>query len=87
MPQSRALGVQARTLEVLDVMGLADAFVERGHRVRRFRVYSSDKGPCSSLTSPETARHTGSHSCFPSARPKCCCAPAYASWVASSNKV
>jgi 2-polyprenyl-6-methoxyphenol hydroxylase-like FAD-dependent oxidoreductase len=41
--QSRALGVQARTLEVLDVMGLADAFVERGHRVRRFRVYSGQK--------------------------------------------
>lgn len=43
VPQSRALGVQARTLEVLDVMGLADAFVERGHRVRRFRVYSGQR--------------------------------------------
>ena len=43
VPQSRALGVQARTLEVFDVMGLADAFVERGHRVRRFRVYSGQR--------------------------------------------
>ena len=34
----KALGVHARVLEVLDVMGLAGAFIERGHRVRRFHL-------------------------------------------------
>jgi 2-polyprenyl-6-methoxyphenol hydroxylase-like FAD-dependent oxidoreductase len=43
VPQSRALGVHARTLEVLDVMGLADAFIERGHRVRRYRVHARQR--------------------------------------------
>ncbi|MBV8167512.1 MAG: FAD-dependent monooxygenase, partial [Alphaproteobacteria bacterium] len=28
--QSRAIGIQARTLELLQAMGLADAFIERG---------------------------------------------------------
>ena len=37
--QSRALGVHARTLEVLDTMGLADAFIERGHQVRYVHLY------------------------------------------------
>jgi 2-polyprenyl-6-methoxyphenol hydroxylase-like FAD-dependent oxidoreductase len=41
--QSRATGVHARTLEVLDLMGLADRFVERGQIVRRFRYYSEGK--------------------------------------------
>ncbi|MGZ4458097.1 MAG: FAD-dependent monooxygenase [Nocardioidaceae bacterium] len=39
-PQSRAVSVQARTLELLDTMGLADSFTEHGHRVRRFRMYT-----------------------------------------------
>ena len=39
-PQSRALGVHARTLEMLDVLGVADAFIEHGHRVHRFRMYA-----------------------------------------------
>jgi 2-polyprenyl-6-methoxyphenol hydroxylase-like FAD-dependent oxidoreductase len=43
VPQSRALSVHARTLEVLDVMGLVDAFIERGQRVRRFHVYAEDR--------------------------------------------
>jgi 2-polyprenyl-6-methoxyphenol hydroxylase-like FAD-dependent oxidoreductase len=37
--QSRALGVHARTLEVLDTMGLADAFIARGHRVRYVHMH------------------------------------------------
>ena len=41
--EAKALGVGARTLEVLDVMGLSDAFIERGHRVRRFHVYSGQR--------------------------------------------
>jgi 2-polyprenyl-6-methoxyphenol hydroxylase-like FAD-dependent oxidoreductase len=38
--ESRALGVHARTLEVFDLMGLADRFLERGHIVRRMRMYA-----------------------------------------------
>ena len=37
---SRALGVHARTLELLDTMGMSDAFLEQGHRVRHLRMYS-----------------------------------------------
>jgi 2-polyprenyl-6-methoxyphenol hydroxylase-like FAD-dependent oxidoreductase len=41
--QSRALGLQARTLELLDTMGLADAFIDQGHRVRRLRWYAGQR--------------------------------------------
>ncbi len=41
--QSRAIGVHARTLEVLDVMGLAERLLERGHAVRHFRFYSNGR--------------------------------------------
>jgi 2-polyprenyl-6-methoxyphenol hydroxylase-like FAD-dependent oxidoreductase len=41
--QPKALGVHARVLEVLDVMGLAGDFIERGHRVRRFHIYSGQR--------------------------------------------
>ena len=37
--ESRALAVHARTLEVLDNLGLADEFVARGHRVRAFSMW------------------------------------------------
>jgi 2-polyprenyl-6-methoxyphenol hydroxylase-like FAD-dependent oxidoreductase len=50
--QTRAIGIHARTLEVLDMMGLAERFVERGQVVRHLRFYS--KGRC--LTSLEFAR-------------------------------
>jgi 2-polyprenyl-6-methoxyphenol hydroxylase-like FAD-dependent oxidoreductase len=40
---SRAIGIHARTLEVLDMMGVAERFTERGHAVRHFRFYSSGK--------------------------------------------
>ena len=42
-PQSRALGIQARTLELLDVMGLAENFIDRGQQVRRFRMYAGGR--------------------------------------------
>src|SRR6266568_3968348 len=42
-PQSRAVGIHARTMELLDTMGLADAFVDQGHRVRRLRMYASQR--------------------------------------------
>src|SRR5215469_9299960 len=41
--QSRAIGIHARTLEVLDMMGLAERFIERGQVVRRIRWYSEGK--------------------------------------------
>jgi 2-polyprenyl-6-methoxyphenol hydroxylase-like FAD-dependent oxidoreductase len=50
--QSRAIGLHARTLEVLDMMGLADRLVEHGHVVRYLRFYSA--GRC--LVSFEFAR-------------------------------
>ncbi len=41
--QTRAISIHARTLEVLDMMGLAGQFTERGQAVRQFRFYSSGK--------------------------------------------
>jgi 2-polyprenyl-6-methoxyphenol hydroxylase-like FAD-dependent oxidoreductase len=41
--QARAIGVHARTLEVLDMMGLAERFIERGQVVRQIRWYSKGK--------------------------------------------
>jgi 2-polyprenyl-6-methoxyphenol hydroxylase-like FAD-dependent oxidoreductase len=42
--QSRAIGLHARSLEVLDMMGVADAFIERGKTVRHLRFYSQGRG-------------------------------------------
>ena len=53
--QARAIGVHARTLEVLDMMGLAERFLEHGHVVRHIRWYSKGKF----LVSLDFA-HTGS---------------------------
>ena len=50
--QARAIGIHARTLEVLDMMGLAERFIERGQVVRQLRLYS--EGQC--LASLEFAR-------------------------------
>ena len=41
--QTRALGIHARALEVFDMMGLADRFVEHGQVVRRFHMYTDGK--------------------------------------------
>jgi len=41
--QSRALGIHARTLEVLDMMGLGDRLTEHGQVVRRFHMYADGK--------------------------------------------
>ena len=41
--ESRALGLHARTLEVFDMMGLADQFVSRGQVVRRFHLYTDGR--------------------------------------------
>ena len=50
--QARAIGIHARTLEILDMMGLADRFIQRGQLVRQLRFYS--QGRC--LASLEFAR-------------------------------
>ncbi len=42
--QSRAIGLHARSLEVLDMMGVADGFIERGQIVRHLRFYSQGRG-------------------------------------------
>ncbi len=41
--QTRALGVHARTLEVLDMMGLAGRFLDHGQVVRRFHMYADGR--------------------------------------------
>ena len=41
--QTRALGIHARTLEVFDMMGLAERFTEHGQVVRRFHMYTDGK--------------------------------------------
>jgi 2-polyprenyl-6-methoxyphenol hydroxylase-like FAD-dependent oxidoreductase len=41
--ETRALGIHARTLEVFDMMGLADRFVARGQVVRRLHMYTDGK--------------------------------------------
>jgi 2-polyprenyl-6-methoxyphenol hydroxylase-like FAD-dependent oxidoreductase len=41
--QSRAIGIHARTLEVLDMMGIAERFTDRGQIVRRFCYYSQGR--------------------------------------------
>lgn len=38
--QSRALGIHARTLELLDTMGLAEDFLALGHRIPHVRMYA-----------------------------------------------
>lgn len=40
---SRAIAIQPRTLETLDMMGIADRFLDEGHRVRGVAVYASGK--------------------------------------------
>jgi 2-polyprenyl-6-methoxyphenol hydroxylase-like FAD-dependent oxidoreductase len=40
---ARAIGLHARTLEVLDMMGLAERFTERGQVVRQLRFYSEGR--------------------------------------------
>jgi 2-polyprenyl-6-methoxyphenol hydroxylase-like FAD-dependent oxidoreductase len=50
--QARAIGIHARTLEILDMMGLADRFTERGRLVHQLRFYS--QGRC--LASLEFSR-------------------------------
>ncbi len=50
--QTRAIGIHARTLDVLDMMGLAERFVERGQVVRHLRFYSQSRN----LVSLEFAR-------------------------------
>ncbi len=40
--QSRALGIQARTLEIFDQWGIADKFLERGLRMEGVNLYRED---------------------------------------------
>ena len=40
---SRAIAIQPRTLETLDMMGIADRFLDAGHRVRGLSVYTGTR--------------------------------------------
>ena len=40
---SRAIGIAPRTLETLDMMGIADRFLDEGHRVRGISLYTAGK--------------------------------------------
>ncbi|TME00649.1 MAG: FAD-binding protein [Chloroflexi bacterium] len=42
-PWSRAAGIQARTLELFEKMGLADTFLARGNKAKGFSVLSQEK--------------------------------------------
>jgi 2-polyprenyl-6-methoxyphenol hydroxylase-like FAD-dependent oxidoreductase len=42
-PHSKALGVQARTLEVFDMMGIAERFVDLGKKVHGVNAYADGK--------------------------------------------
>src|SRR5215831_11333144 len=39
-PESRALGIFPRTLEVFDNMGVLESILELGHRIDRIAIYS-----------------------------------------------
>jgi 2-polyprenyl-6-methoxyphenol hydroxylase-like FAD-dependent oxidoreductase len=41
--ETRAVAVHARAMEVFDLMGLADRFIDRGQIVRRFRFYTDGR--------------------------------------------
>ena len=40
---SRAIGIAPRTLETLDMMGIADRFLDEGHRVSAISLYTAGK--------------------------------------------
>src|SRR5262249_32034579 len=40
---SRAIGIQPRTLETLDMMGIVDRFLDAGHRVSGVGVYTGTR--------------------------------------------
>ena len=82
--QSRAIGIHARTLEVLDMMGLAERFIERGQVVRRIRLYSEGKH----LVSLEFARCGSRFGCCSTSRrtrPSGCSALGSPNWAAWSR--
>jgi 2-polyprenyl-6-methoxyphenol hydroxylase-like FAD-dependent oxidoreductase len=42
--ESRAIGIQARTLEVFEISGIVDEFLDRGHRLHGVTIYG-EAGP------------------------------------------
>jgi 2-polyprenyl-6-methoxyphenol hydroxylase-like FAD-dependent oxidoreductase len=57
---SRAVGIHARVLELLDTMGLADAFIAHGHQVRRFRMFAGRR----SLLNLDMSRNGSRYGCM-----------------------
>ena len=79
--ESRAIGIHARTLEVLDMMGLAESFIDSGQAVHHLRFYSR-AGAWSASTSRAAAHGSASCSTSRRTRPSGCCAPGSPNWVA-----
>ena len=55
--ESRALAVQARSLEILDTIDLADSLVARGRRAMRVRIHAGGGGaliPIADIGRPDT---------------------------------
>jgi 3-(3-hydroxy-phenyl)propionate hydroxylase len=48
--ESRAIGIQARTLEVLEMQGIAGEFLELGHRIHGITIYGESGAPVGHLT-------------------------------------
>jgi len=48
--ESRAIGIQARTLEVLEMQGIAGEFLELGHRIHGVTIYGESGAPKGHLT-------------------------------------
>ena len=48
--ESRALGIQARTLEIFEMQGIADEFIRLGHRLHGIKFYGEKGTPKGHLT-------------------------------------
>ena len=81
---SRAIGIQPRTLETLDMMGIVDRFLDAGHRVRGVTVYAGIRRLVES-TWRTAGRRTGSSSICRSSGPRRCCANGSRSSAARSR--
>ena len=82
--QTRAIALHARALEVLDLMGLAERYVDHGQVVRWFSFYTDGKRRLA-WTCPATARGFRSCSTSRSTRPSACCGRGSPSWAARSR--
>ena len=81
---SRAIAVQPRTLEILDMMGIADRFLDVGHRVRGVGVYAGRRRLLDIDMTHNGSRY-GSTPISPSPTRRRCCATGCTSSAARSS--